>query len=235
MGKHSKDRGQSASKSKQQTTKSRNTRTSQESTAQSNSSDDQIHESDIIAQPGTRPTSQEQCVEGLEGVHTGPTMVEGRCIEVDNESILAQWDCADDSTRFEATEEVSQDIVDRPLTANNFTDTLAFHHMGARFPMSSYAETNFTRYTERQLFCENIITTPQTVAYSTFPSYNAAHARIPYQITYTSPITTIHNHLATTLEDVPVTTQFQLSEWMYENRVEEMSFADRMARHNYDL
>ncbi|KAJ8071626.1 hypothetical protein OCU04_001947 [Sclerotinia nivalis] len=213
----------------------RNTRTSQESTAQSNNADDQIHESDIIAQPGTGPLSQEQCVEDMGGVHTGFTMVEGRCIEVDNESILAQWDCANDNTRFEATEEISQDIVDRPLSANNFTDPFAFHHMGARFPMSSYAETNFTGYTERRFSCVNPIATPQTVAYSTFPSYNAAHARIPYQTTYNSPITAIHSQPATTLEDEPVTNQFQLSEWMYEHRVEEMSFADRMARYNYDL
>lgn len=235
MGKHIKNRGQSASKPKQQRAKPHDNRASQELTAQSNRSDDQTHQHNIITQPGTRSISQEQCAEDVEDVQAESTMIEGRYIEADNESISTKWDSADDSTLFEAMEEVSQDTANRSLSTNSSTDPLAFHHMGACFPMSSYTETNSTGHTEQQFYRENPIATPQTATYSTFPSYNVPFARIPYQTTYTFPITTIHSQPATTLEDEPVTNQFQLLQWMHEHCVEEMTLAERMVRYNYDL
>ncbi|CAD6453842.1 4102b9e5-a3b5-4237-83ab-c22fbf43df5a [Sclerotinia trifoliorum] len=218
MGKHLKNRRQSASKSKQQREKSRDKRTPQELTAHSNRSNDETHEHKIIAQPGTGSISREQGFEEVEAVHAESTMVEGRYTEADNESILAQWDFADDNPLFEATEEVFQDTEKRALSTTISPDPLLFDHMGASFPISGY-----------------MTATPQTATYSTFPSYNVAHVRNPYQITNTFPITTIHSQQAMTLEDVPITNQFQLSRWLYENRVQEMTFAERLVRRNYDL
>ncbi|TGO64811.1 hypothetical protein BCON_0005g00070 [Botryotinia convoluta] len=237
MAKHSKDQGQTASKPKQRTKKSGSERTSHELTAQLSSNDDQGQEFNTITHLGARLISQEQIDEGVQDFDADSMMIDDRSIEVELAPRPYEWGSNETNLHLEAPEQVLQGPVDGPLSASDFdNDFIVFDHIGAHVPIPTHFDTRSTGYTLPQWSWEAPVTTPQTVALSTPSSYNASTAAIAYQSTYDSPITAVYSHpTTTTLDDLPVTTQYQLERWVYENSHDDITPTDRMEGYNYNL
>ncbi|KAF7900547.1 uncharacterized protein EAF01_007849 [Botrytis porri] len=235
MTKHSKDQGQTAGKPKQRTKKSE--RTSHEFTAQPSSNDEQKQEFNNIMQSEARPISQEKIDEGAQVFHADIMTVEERHIEIDIASTPCGWSSDEANSHLEASGKIIQGLVDGLLPASDFdNDPKVFYHLGAQFPIPVHFNTQSAGYTLPQLSWKAPVITTQTIALSTPSSYNASTVAIAYQSTYDFPVTADYSHpTTTTLDTLPVTTQYQLERWVYENDRDEMTPAHRMEEHNYDL
>ncbi|TEY83152.1 hypothetical protein BOTCAL_0025g00110 [Botryotinia calthae] len=237
MAKHSKSQGQASSKPKQRTKKSRSERICHELTAQPSSSDDQRHQIDTIMQSEARPISPEQTDQGIQSFYPDSRTVEGRWVEDDLASASHERSFDDANSFFEAPEQELQGPVDGLLSASAFENDLrVFDHLGAHIPTAIHFDAQSTGYTSPQWSWEPPVTATQTIALSTPSSYNASTAVINYQSTCDSPTKTVYSHpTTTTLDTLPVSTQYQLERWVYENGRDEATLADQMERYNYNL
>ncbi|ESZ90758.1 hypothetical protein SBOR_8858 [Sclerotinia borealis F-4128] len=66
------------------------------------------------------------------------------------------------------------------------------------------------------------------------PDYSNGNVVTYDQRSYSDPATTTSAE-PTTVEYLPVTTQWELAEWTYENPYEGIAFSERIQRYNYDL
>ncbi|TGO58649.1 hypothetical protein BOTNAR_0177g00110 [Botryotinia narcissicola] len=237
MAKHSKDQGQSARKPKQKTKKSTSEGISRELTAQLSSNDDQRREYDTGTQSEASTTSQEQIDEGVQDSNVDSMMIDDRSIEGDLAPMSHEWGFNEANLHQEAPEQLLQGPIDGSLPASDFhNDNNVFHHTGAHIHIPTHFDTRSTGYDLLQWSWEAPIMTTQTVPLSAPSSYNDPIAAIAYDSTHYSPITAIYSHpTTTTLNDLPVTTQYQLGRWVYENRHDETTPTDRMEGHYHQL
>ncbi|KAF7944575.1 uncharacterized protein EAE97_005208 [Botrytis byssoidea] len=227
MAKHSKDQGQSPRKPKQKTKKSMSEGISREL---------QRHEYDTGTQSEASTTSQKQIDEGGHNSNVD-SMVDDRSIEGDLAPMSHEWGSDEANLHQEAPEQLIQGPIDSPLPASDFhNDDNVFHHTGAHIHIPTHFDTRSTGYDLSQWSWEALIVTTQTVPLSAPSSYNASTAAIAYDSTHDSPITAIYSHPTTTiLNDLPVTTQYQLGRWVYENRHDETIPTDRMEGYYHQL
>ncbi|KAM0148400.1 hypothetical protein ACHAQE_009848 [Botrytis cinerea] len=236
MAKHSKDQGKASSKPKQKIKKSRSERTCDELTAQPSSNDHQRHQIDTIMQSEARPISQEQIDQGFQSLYLDSKAVEDRWIEDDLASASHERSFDEANSFFEAPEQELQGPVDGPLSASDFENDLGvFDHLGAHIPTAIHFDAQSAGYTSPQWSWEAPVTTTQNITFSTPSSYNASTTAIAYRGTYDSPISTVYSQPTTaTLDTLPVTIQYQLERWAYENRHDEITPADQMEGYNYN-
>ncbi|KAF7901205.1 hypothetical protein EAF00_003426 [Botryotinia globosa] len=237
MAKNSKDQGQSARKPKQKTKKSMSEGISRELTAKLSSNNDQKHEYDTGTQSEASTTSQEQIDEGVQDSNVDSMMVDDRSIESDLAPMPHEWGSDEANLHQEAPEQFLQGPIDGPLPASDFdNDRHVFNHTGAHIPIPTHLDTRSTGYDLSQWSWEAPIITTQTLPLPAPSSYNASTAAIAYHSTYDSPITAVYSlPTTTTLDDLPVTTQYQLGRWVYENRHDETIPTDRMEGYYHQL
>lgn len=176
-------------------------------------------------QSEARTISQEQIDQGFQSLYPDSRAFEGRWVQDDLASASHERSFDEANYVLEAPEQELQGPVDGLLSASDFENDLrVFDHLGAHIPTAIHFDAQSAGYTSPQWLWEAPVTTTQTIALSTPSSYNALTAAIAYRGTYDSPISTVYSQpTTTTLDTLPVTIQYQLERWAYENRHDEIT------------
>ncbi|KAF7956819.1 hypothetical protein EAE96_004145 [Botrytis aclada] len=210
MSKHSEDQGRTAGKPKQRTKKSRSERTSDELTTHLGSN----------GQGNLHLEAQEQVLQGPFEEPLSASDFDDYPIRFDHMGahLHIPTDFGNDPIVFDQMDA----HVHIPTDFGN--DSIVFDHMGAQVHIPTDFDTRSTGYTLPQGSWEAPITTTQTVALSTPSAYNASTAAMAYQSNHHSPTTTVYsNPTTTTIVTLPVTTQYSLQRWVYENGHDEVT------------